>query len=595
MGIRSEERAVRLTRVLVALPPARLSFLCIIVFGLAFGLLVAVLQGKTGPLELAEGMGSGLFLIALPALLSVITTALVKRELTLNRMAALAFAGSIVYALFYLAYLLLAPYNLPLVGDGRNLVYVAFGLVFCVWLVIAQLVFGLRWMSFLFALIQLFYNAVFLLANKMITMGTDPYALLVRVYFSSLAFLAATYAVFVLLNAPMRRAFGVSGTEAIRLFLAQWLHGSKEIEEVFESVGERARTLLSVVAFRSGKRLRAVFVIPYIHFGPFGNLGGSEFPEILGRRLWRLVRAPVFVFHGTATHDFNPVASKAVDGLIAVAREALAGLRFAKARGLFSVGRAGGSRALVVRLNKDALIFLTRAPRTTEDIDFGLGLALRNHARALGVREAVVIDSHNAETGEIFRIDGGNPIGFEFMKAIEDALKSRGLAPLKAGFAARDFPEIGKRGGIGGNGLRVAAFSFGKRTFCLLLFDANGVTPAFRRELLDLARKNGVEAEVATTDTHSVNVVSGVLNPLGKSGRGTILAKTEEALREALASMQVVEVGVATREIEMDVIGPRSASELMGTLNAMIAMLRILLPLIILATVLFVLWGVTRL
>ncbi|MEM3030332.1 MAG: DUF2070 family protein [Candidatus Micrarchaeia archaeon] len=595
MDFRSEERAVRLTRVLVALPPAGLSFLYILVFGLAFGVLAAALQGKTGVLELAEGGGNGLFLIAVPALLSAITTTLLKRELVLRRVAFLAFAGSVVYALFYLAYILLAPYNLPLVGDGRNLIYVAFGVVFCVWLVIAQLVFGLRWSSFLFALVQLFYNAIVLLANKTIMVGTDPYSLLARVYFSSLAFLAATYAVFTLLNAPMRRAFGVSGTEAIRLFLAQWMARSKEMEEVFESVGEKVRTLLSVAAFRSRGRLRAVFVIPYIHFGPFGNLGGSEFPEILGRRLEKLARAPVFVFHGTATHDFNPVASGAAGELTAAAREALAGLRFNKARGLFSVGRAGGSRALAVRLNKDALVFLTRAPRTTEDIDFSLGLALRNHARALGVREAVVIDSHNAETGEIFRIDSGNPIGFEFMKAIEDALKNRRLAPIRAGFAAKDFPEVGKREGIGGNGLRVAAFGFGKKTFCLLLFDANGVTPAFRRELLDLARKNGVEAEVATTDTHAVNVVSGVLNPLGKAGREVILAKTEEALKAALAGMESVEVGMATREIEVSVIGPKSASELMGTLNAMVAMLRILLPLIILATVLFVLWGVTRL
>jgi len=591
----SEERAVRLTRVLISLPPAGRSLLYALVFGFLFGALASALQGKTDAFALIEGGGNGLFLISIPALLSAVTTTLAKRELTLRRVMFLAFACSAVYSVFYLAYILLSPYDLPLIGDGRNLIYVAFGIVFCIWLVIAQLVFGLKYSGFLFALIQLFYNAIFFLANRVIAPGTDPYSLLIRVYFSSLAFLAATYAVFALLNAPMKKAFGVGGTEAIRLFLAQWMSGSKEMEDVLGSMGERARTLLSLIAFRRGRGMRAVFVVPYIHFGPFGNLGGSEFPAIIGKAVSRHARAPTFVFHGTATHDFNPVSSASANGLVAVAKDALGRMRFRKARGTVSVGKAGGSKAHVLHLNRDALILLTRAPKTTEDIDFSLGLALRNHARALGAREAVVVDSHNAETGEIFRVESGNPIGFEFMKAIEGAMGRRDGRRLRAGFASRDFPEVGKEGGIGGNGLKVAAFSFGRRTFCILLFDSNGITPSFRRELLDLLRGMGVEGEVATTDTHAVNVVSGVLNPLGRRHGEAIIARTGEAVREALGNMEEVEVAFSTREVDVDVIGPRSASELMGTLNAMVAMLRILLPIIILATVLFVLWGVTRL
>jgi len=248
-----------------------------------------------------------------------------------------------------------------------------------------------------------------------------------------------------------------------------------------------------------------------------------------------------------------------------------------------------------LRFGKTAFIGLTRAPRTTEDIDFALGMAIGERARALGVQTPIICDAHNAEKGEITRVDSGDPIGFEYMDATADAVsKAYGSGPVQMGTASDTFDGF-EPAGIGANGLRCAAFSFGKKKYLVLLFDANGILPSFRRELLGaVSEASGFLAEAYTTDTHSINLVRGVLNPLGSSRNDEVRKRVLTCARNAIANMEKVSVGSAVERFRIKVIGPRQSSEFIGTVNSIVAIAKIAIPAMLIATVLLVLWAVTK-
>ena len=74
----------------------------------------------------------------------------------------------------------------------------------------------------------------------------------------------------------------------------------------------------------------------------------------------------------------------------------------------FSCCRVGTVRASAFRINDSAFITYSRAPRTTEDVSLGLGLALIEKARKF-CSSAAVVDEHNAETGDIPRSKWATP------------------------------------------------------------------------------------------------------------------------------------------------------------------------------------------
>ena len=86
-----------------------------------------------------------------------------------------------------------------------------------------------------------------------------------------------------------------------------WLYHNKDMEKAFEQVGENAKTLISVMGFKR-RNDTVFFVTPYVHYGPFGNLGGSEFSHLIAEAIDEAHKSRTFVFHGTVTHDLNPVA-----------------------------------------------------------------------------------------------------------------------------------------------------------------------------------------------------------------------------------------------------------------------------------------------
>jgi len=588
----TKKKAIALSKYFVSLPHPAKTVIAIFALSFLFGILFSMARSQHfGALEAIAGGFDGVYLLAFPAVLSAVGLFILRRKAIFRRASFLALLTVAVYGAFYLASLLLSN----VVAGAPNLVFVGFGVSFALWYFLLIIAFDFRKSAPLLSLMQLALFAFFFLTGANFGGSFDPADVLLRVFLSSFAFICGIYLMFYVVSAPMKKNLGVSSMDALSMFLSQWLYGEKDLEEVFDEIGEDAETMVWIGRF-FGKGHEALFVVPYIHFGPFGNLGGSEFTHMISDTLSQGGKREVFVFHGTATHDFNPVTSDEAGKVIAACNRALARLRPLPAKLSHDTCRIGSVRASSMRIGDSAFLSYTRAPLTTEDINFGLGLALLEKAKKY-VKDACVVDEHNAETGDISSVEVGSPIGFEMLDATEKLLSSRGKpAPFLFGTASAKL-SIGT---LGSNGLKLALFAQGKKLTALLLADSNSVTPEFRESLISLLSELGKEhgyacnGEVMSTDTHQINTVQGVLHPLGVDDKGAVSGAVRKLFSTALEQLEPVKFAASSERFRIRVFGTGQSAEIASTINAVVALLKLALPIMFIVGAALLVWALGK-
>ena len=577
------DKAVGLTKYIVSLPPTQVLLAAAILVSLIFGFLLSAVSGA----PVLESLLTGFFVLAAPGFLSVIVGKAIMMKVPSRRIAATALFGEAIYALTYLI-----AVALPL---GTEVILVGSAFVVVMWYIIARMVFVLKWRSLLFSLLQLLVYALFLIANGLFSFGGATISVLLKFYLASIVLLGALYIFFLLINAPMKRTFGIASTEVLQMFFAQWFYKEKDIEKTFRRVGETAETYLSFLFFRRKNKGDVAFVVPYVHYGPFGNLGGSNFPYLISRDLETKNALAPFVFHGTATHDLNPVSASEVKKITDKCREVLLRAKPKKAQLSFSSAREGASLVELLRIDDHSFIGLTRAPETTEDVSLGVGMTLIAEAEKRN-GTATVVDEHNSETGKIEYVEPGTQIGFQYMDALSKALELRPQkSALRMGIASGKV----KNPAIGPAGIKVAVFD-SKPRYAIILVDSNGITPQFREKVMSavesLSKKEKwgkITPAVYTTDTHNKNTVRGVVNPLAESK--DVLQEIGKLMKDAVEDMDEASFYGERVRAEIKVLGPKQAIEIISTVNAIMAVARVAAPLIIIGGVIVVLWLISKL
>jgi putative membrane protein len=574
------ERAVGLTDYFVSLPPSRYFVLAIILLGVLLG--IGLNLGKYDTTELIlKGSFQGIFILTIPALLSAGAIKILIMKVPFKRIIATMFIGEIVYAITYSTGMFVSSFN-PLYA--KFVFFIGAALVFIIWYTIARLVFVLKWRSFIFATIQLMFHLIFLLSSSLVDFGTEPIGAIAKFYIASLVFFIAIYVFFIIINAPMRRNFGYSSTDAIAMFAAQWLDQDKEIESAFENVGENVKVPVSVFAFKR-KKDEMLMVIPSVHFGPFGNLGGSEFTQLIADDISKRYGAGSMVFHAPATHDLNPSSSSEITKVMDAIDSCMKRCEYKNAKVSFLEGRRNECFSEIMKFNdgkESAFVSLSRAPLVTEDINFGLGAFLSAEAEK-SVDLAVIVDQHNAETGEVTSFEPGSLVGHNYFEAITDALsKKNAFVPLSVGFSQRSVvsPFVGKAG------IKIAVFEAKPVPVAIILLDSNGVTPEFREKLMaeamDAAAKHKMEIKpiIFTTDTHQINSVRGVLNPLREDA--AIVKELKAAVSDAIIDISDAKFYSGKQWFEIKVLGAKQSIEIVSTVNSIVAVAKIAAPIIIL-------------
>jgi putative membrane protein len=562
---------------------------------------------------LLEDLWQGVFFVGVPTVAAALLTTGIDRSLgggmTQNRSALLAVACEVVVV----AMLAGAGVVVLLTGFGRNLVFdallVALASIFAIRLLVLMAVSRHDpWIAAVPASVQTVVAALLLfvytgtirllsldgplLSRPIVKAYASAYlarsdevagGLTVTVFPSDFALLfglcllygVAVVGFLAILDRPWKRTLGVSVLDFVGGFIGHVAEGSRELEEFFEEIGEEAIVPVTVLAFRRPDGTeKAQFVLPMIHPGPMGEIGGGNLP----RRIAEHADGLAFPPHATAGHDFNLVTEREVETLIDTAERAREDIEFDD-RTTESVRVECGETTLVGQaFGDDVLLVNTFAPNPADDVEYAVGLSAAAEARSGGFDDVLLVDAHNCNDGlegeDLGHVVPGSTRSFDMFQAAGEAADRLSDAPTdepRLGTAWTETDWVPEEG-IGPLGVRVAALTVGDQTTAYVLVDGNNMEPGLRERILDAVDDRVDRAEVMTSDTHIVNTVESENQVGDKIDEAALVATVETQLDAALADREPVEAGMASERASVTVFGNDRTETLASQANVAVSL-----------------------
>jgi len=554
---------------------------------------------------LVLGASIGIMSISMPAFLAVILVKALNRRILLKH----AFTSTSIISLFYAIIFLINAVAFAFLNNltiAYLVLLVANAGIYGYWFVMGRVVIRKKSTAITSA-VQPVLNVLLFLPFSIYLFGVNfPVNLtLVKLVLGMLVFLVAGYAFLYSVDKPAKKFLGVSGVEVFSSMLSYWLYNFSAEAHLISSTNATARSLeIRVLAVKSGNAYKAVFINPDIHFGPFANAGGSIATEYIGTKISKEFDAAPFILHSTVDLQDNPVSTAEVHSIANNVVEMLkSNTKFSRATGSVSFGKGKICRAIDIKIGDVRLLILSKAPYVTEDIKRDVGKKLEEYAKKLigNKGKVILIDAHNtrfesAPKEELEGIRSTKSKYFkDYEKAIADALAKETNNSLKIGFASRRlFELIGKRKDIGNGYTSVCVVQNGHEKFCFIYFDANNMLPGFRKEIIEhIEEKFDMRAELCTTDTHAINLVSeDASNALGRYTKpNEIIPVLDLLIGSAIGNLDYAYYAFASRSIDNFKVWGPNASELIKKTSIEIRhrVLRIV-PFLIIAAFIIAAW-----
>ncbi|MEM3781802.1 MAG: DUF2070 family protein [Candidatus Micrarchaeaceae archaeon] len=532
--------------------------------GLVAGALAIIATHYSGSLDsrlLVIGTSIGVMAISLPALLTVLFIKAANWRMQIKH----ALFSTNIIATFYGVFFIAAAVAFRLASTGGVVIAYAVLLlanagIYGYWFIMGNVVIGLRkGNAVLYSAVQPVLDVLLFVPFSTYLFGVNfPLNItLVKLVAGMAIFLAASYAFLYAVDRPPRKLLGESGVKIMSAMLSYWLYNiSGDARLIGSNAAARRNAEIDIIRIKQASNkdkgnYSAVLVNPDMHFGPFANAGGSVATVHIGTKIAKEYGAAPFVLHSTVDLRDNPVSASQV---FRMSKEITAELNKStgmhRATGSVSFGEYSVCKAIDIRLDDTRIFILTKAPHVTEDIARQVGMELKRFAKEkTKSRNVIIVDAHNsrfesAQKDELRGVYEGSIYAECYKKAIATAIEKEQNHRIRMGFAHKRLSELmGKRKDIGEGQTSVWVIEQGneKKRFCIVYFDANNALPGFRQEVIaHIREKFNMEAEICTTDTHSINMLS--------EGAGTALGRYTTA-KEAIPALDLL-IGYAIGSID---------------------------------------------
>jgi putative membrane protein len=371
-----------------------------------------------------------------------------------------------------------------------------------------------------------------------------------------------------LVNRVGRKVVGVGSLPLFKAFMANWTENLNAPLEVFlEKLGYEQDVKLSLLAFRTGGKIKAVIVVPAFHSGPFRNVGSSIFPYMIQNVLENKIQCIVSVPHGLAGHGLDLSSQLQSEKVV---EKILGSVDFSsspsKATSLIRSQNEGASANCQV-FGDCAFLTLTLSPKTMEDLPQELHVIIANEAEKRGLSSAIVVDAHNSINGPFNLSEALEPLKKAALASLKQALSCE-RASFEVGAAKIVPEEFGVKEGMGLGGISVIATRFGNRTTAYVTIDGNNMMSGLREKILSSLQEIGIfDGEVLTTDTHSVNGVvltARGYHPIGEAmDNAKLISYIQQTAMDALSNLETAEVSWRTKTVPgIKVIGEKQIEAL---------------------------------
>ncbi|MFB6185016.1 MAG: DUF2070 family protein [Haloarculaceae archaeon] len=389
-----------------------------------------------------------------------------------------------------------------------------------------------------------------------------------------LLYAGAVWLFLVAIDHPWKQSLGVSALDFLRGFIGHIAEGSDELEDFFEEIGEEAMVPITVLSFRrpDGDE-KARFVLPMIHPGPMGEIGGGNLPKRVADQADGLAFPP----HATAGHDFNLVTEREVDTICETADSAYRQIEYTDEATTAARHEEGEATLVGQAFGDDLLAVATFSPGFADDVEYSVGLSAMSEARSGGFDDVLLADAHNCNDGldgdDLGHVVPGSSRSFDLIYGagkLALALADAERGPVRLGVAWEETPWEPKDG-IGPLGIRVAVTEVNDQRTAYVVVDGNNMEPGLRDRIVGTVEDVDV-LEVMTTDTHIVNTVEAE-NQVGQAiPHDDLVALIEDLIDRAVADLEPVEAGMASERAEVTVFGNDRTETLASTANASISL-----------------------
>jgi putative membrane protein len=378
----------------------------------------------------------------------------------------------------------------------------------------------------------------------------------------------------------MKKAFGINGLSMLRYSLDHITEGGEsgasDLENFFGTFSEKVDAHVGLISFKNEKGIKSIMIVPSVHPGPFGLLGGSDLPLKLKNGLLDKSKN-VLVPHGSATHDMNLSSSKEKNKIEKTVKDLLTRVEYSNDSSRF-IRHHDSMDVCAQVFGNGVLAIHTSSPNPTDDVDYSTGAAARDKARLKTGLDTLFIDAHNcAEKGSgciYFGTKKGNEL-IDFTELVSQKAKDTKTQGIEVGYAQKKGyrTELG----IGSLGIQVLCVKCDSQKTVYILFDGNNMVMGLREKILTSLSSLVDEAEVLTTDNHVVNATIGGFNPVGLKMDQNILVEDVVALvKSAISDLEEVEAGLISGSINnINVFGHENITRLSSVVNSTMAIMKI--------------------
>ena len=329
---------------------------------------------------------------------------------------------------------------------------------------------------------------------------------------------------------------GIRGVNAFVNFAEYILSNNREaMEEVLLAFSREDTVYIDCLKFfdPQGRVIGAV-VVPYIHPGPFRNVGSAAFPSYLLCEA-RFRGLNVLVLHGVSSHERDLALTREAES---IAQDVLRWVESGSGTQVSAWGfreiELNGIRVTCVTLGIP-LIFLSHV---SGGDDFPYSIA----EKVWSVQpHCAVIDAHNC-LRDITCTSLDTELLLRTCKAGEVGHVKIGVASVKS-----SLPDLE----VGLGGVVALVLDLGGSTHYVVCFDSNNMVEGLREHIARGIKSLGLgSGVVATTDTHAMTGVRPKVDyyPLGSlSGWRRVVEEAVKAVKEALSKKRAVSRVVYTR------------------------------------------------
>ena len=399
--------------------------------------------------------------------------------------------------------------------------------------------------------------------------------LLVFFALSVLVTVVATFAYVFLIDRVGQAILGVGAFSVLKAFLTNWAEGLNEpFERLFERFSQTSEIQLSTLLFRNKKKIvKAIMIVPAFHPGPFKNIGSSGLPHMIQNAVESKLNTSIaMVPHGLSGHNLD-LATQADNQLVLERTLKLTEASKFGATATSSLHVIGNGADVGCQIiNGCALVTLTLAPETMEDLPPELNQALINAAKKNGLSTAIAVDAHNSINGPFNVDEAVKPLREAAFAGLERSSKLKAV-DFQIGVARQAPKEFGLGDGMGPGGIVVLVVKAAGQTTAYVTIDGNNMITGLRKRILDALNEIGInEGEVFTTDTHAVNAVvmdARGYHPVGEAMNQDLLIEyIKKATKSALENLEPAEAAWATDTVpNVKVIGEQQIAAMSTLLD----------------------------